>query len=88
MWQTTPPKQDTGKTFRHGPIVLRYEPPRGNREAWCNLSMTFGRHTNSTETECLYRWPVMAISEARAALDDLERYLMEQTNAVTTTRTG
>jgi hypothetical protein len=79
MWRRpAAPETDKGMWFRHGPIVLRYEPPTDRYATWCNLSMSFGRHFDGTTEECLQDWPTLAISEARAALDNLERYLKEQ----------
>ena len=80
MWKEAKPvPQPSGSKFlQHGPVVLQYDPPQDGKETWLSCQLYFGRHTSDSEEDCLKHWPTLAISEARAALDDLERYLEQQ----------
>ena len=79
-WQTPPPKPEPipEQSFKHGPILLSVRDSVMGMETWQYCKIEFGRHSSDPAELCRKSWPSLAISEARAALDDLERHLKEQ----------
>lgn len=74
-WKTTPPAPAKEQSMIEcGPVRLHLSDspcPEAGR-TWQHLSLTFGRYSQRTPSDCLDTWPTEAIALARAALDRLE----------------
>lgn len=80
MWKSAPPPPPTAdQVINHGPIKLSVGPSDGQPHImWQFFTMSFGKHSNATQEECLALWPTEAIHRARQALDQLEKELSHE----------